>query len=181
MSEDIFCEHKNKKIKKITPQRLKNIALHYLKRFDSSVANLRSVLQRRVNDFAYYNPEFDKDTAFAWIENIIADFERCGYLDDERYAEIKVRSYLNSGKSSKYIKLKLRQKGVDRDLVDDILDDSDYNALDTALALAKKKKIGPYRSEPLRKDMRKKDMATLVRAGFDYDTICQVLDYNICN
>ena len=51
-------------IKKITPQRLKNIGLYYLKRFESSVENLRSVLQKRVNQYAETNPEFDKQEAY---------------------------------------------------------------------------------------------------------------------
>ena len=46
--------------------------------------------------------------------------------------------------------------------------------------LAKKKKIGPYRKdEALRKTNRQKDLATLVRAGFDYDVACEVINTNI--
>ena len=44
-------------IKKITPQRLKNIGLYYLQRFESSVENLRGVLRRRVDAYAKENPE----------------------------------------------------------------------------------------------------------------------------
>ena len=55
MAEENIIQKKVKVLRKITPQRLKNIALYYLKRFESSVANLRSVLQRRVNDYAYQN------------------------------------------------------------------------------------------------------------------------------
>lgn len=41
-----------RKKRKITPERLKNIALYYLERFDSSADNLRRVLNRRVFDHA---------------------------------------------------------------------------------------------------------------------------------
>ena len=78
--------------KKITPQRLKNIGLYYLKRFESSVENLRSVLLRRVNKYACENPEFDKQQAYQWVEDVLTEFERLHYLDDNRFAEIKVRS-----------------------------------------------------------------------------------------
>ncbi|MBO6281245.1 MAG: regulatory protein RecX [Alphaproteobacteria bacterium] len=169
---------KRKPQKKITPQRLKNIGLYYLKRFESSVENLRSVLHRRVNKYAFENPEFDKQQAYQWVEDVLTEFERLHYLDDNRFAEIKVRSYLSAGKPSRYIKQKLREKGIDEQEIDSILDEQEYNPLEMALKLAKRKKIGPYRPEEQRKEFKQKDMGTLVRAGFDYDTVCEVLDYS---
>ena len=45
-----------------------------------------------------------------------------------------------------------------------------------ALKFAKKKKIGPFRpDEESRRENRQKDMAALVRAGFDYNVVCDVL------
>src|SRR5574344_1119636 len=100
-------ENKPKKprcLRKITKIRLKNIALYYLKRFESSTANLRNVLQRRVNDYARQVADFDKYEAYDWIEEILTDFQNLKYLDDNRYTEIKVQDYLNAGKSERYIK-----------------------------------------------------------------------------
>ncbi len=166
---------KTKTLRKITPQRLKNIALYYLKRFDSSVANLRSVLRRRVEEYAYFNKEFDKHEAYAWIESILEDFESYGYLNDERYGEIKVRNYLAAGKSARYIQGKMKQKGISEQVVDELLENSGYDAYESALALAKKKKIGPFRAPESRREMRNKDMAALIRAGFDYDVVCKIM------
>ncbi len=171
---------KKKNLKKITKQRLKNIALYYLKRFESSVENLRQVLKRRTNDYAYQNPEFNKNEAYTWIEEILSDFQKLKYLDDNRYADIKIRSYLNAGKPARYIKIKLQQKGISEYLIDDILSEQSFNPFEMALKLAKKKKIGPYRKdEELRKANRQKDLATIVRAGFDYDVACEVINANI--
>ena len=170
---------KTKTPKKITKQRLKNIALYYLKRFESSVENLRQVLKRRISDYAFYNPEFNKNEAYAWVEEILSDFERLKYLDDERYAQIKIRGYLNASKSARYIKIKLGQKGLDADLVDNILSEQEYNPLDLGLKFAKKKRIGPYRKDEIsRKENRQKDMGVLVRAGFDYDIVCEILEHD---
>ena len=171
---------KKKNLKKITKQHLKNIALYYLKRFESSVENLRQVLKRRTNDYAYQNPEFNKNEAYTWIEEILSDFQKLKYLDDNRYADIKIRSYLNAGKPARYIKIKLQQKGISEYLIDDILSEQSFNPFEMALKLAKKKKIGPYRKdEELRKANRQKDLATIVRAGFDYDVACEVINTNI--
>lgn len=170
-------QQKKKIIKKISKQRLKNIALFYLKRFESSVDNLKQVLKRRINKYAYQNPEFNKTEAYSWIDEIIADFERLKYIDDNRYAELKIQAYLNAGKSARYIKIQMKQKGINEDTVDNILSEQSFNPTEMALKLAKKKKIGPYRNdEEQRKANRQKDMATLIRAGFDYDVVCNVLE-----
>lgn len=167
-----------KKQKKITRQRLKNIGLYYLKRFESSVENLRSVLQRRINAYAHENPEWNKNEAYQWVEELLAEFEKLHYLDDARFVEIKVRNYLNAGKSARYIKSKLLLKGIDNTLIESALAQTEYNQTEMVLMLAKRKKIGPYRSPETRSEFRQKDMGTLIRAGFDYDVVCQILDYN---
>ena len=172
----ISAPRKRKPQKKITPQRLKNIGLYYLKRFESSVENLRSVLRRRIDAYARENPEWNKQEAYGWAEEVLSEFERLHYLDDSRYAEIKVRSYLNSGKPARYIETKLKAKGINAAEIAEILAEQEYNPLEMALKLAKRKKIGPYRAAESRREFRQKDMATLVRAGFDYDVVCDVLN-----
>lgn len=178
MAEENIIQKKVKVLRKITPQRLKNIALYYLKRFESSVANLRSVLQRRVNDYAYQNKEFDRGEAYQWIEDILADFQRYGYLNDSRYAEIKIKDYMSAGKSVRYIKGKMREKGIDEEILSALLEDQEYDEFEAALKLAKKKHIGPFRKdEEARFENWQKDMGTLVRAGFSYDVVQRVVGY----
>ena len=172
---------KSKKIripKKITKIRLQNIALYYLQRFDTSVQKLREVLQKRVNDYARFDSEFNKSEAYQWIEELIEKFADCHYLDDARFAENKVRSYLAVGKSKRYIENKLKEKGVSEDIIDECFDAAEYNPWEVILNFARKKKIGGFReNEEKRRELRQKDMGTLVRAGFDYDMVVRILDY----
>jgi len=165
--------------KKITPQRLKNIGLYYLKRFETSVENLRAVLRRRIDAYARENPEWNRYEAYQWAEDVLAEFERLHYLDDNRYAELKVRNYLNAGKPARYIQNKLRAKGIDVAQIESVLSEEEYDPLKMALKFAERKKIGPYRSAENRCEFRQKDMGTLVRAGFDYDVVCEVLNYEL--
>lgn len=170
-------EYVRKAPKKISRQRLKNIALYYLKRFETSEANLRSVLKRRIDDYAYYDKAFDKAEAYGWAEELLSEFVRLKYVDDARFAEIKIRGYLAAGKSPRYIMGKLKEKGIDEHLAERLLDEQEYNPFEMALKLARKKKIGPYSaSDEIRRERRSKDLAVLVRAGFDYDTAVKVLE-----
>ena len=74
----------------------------------------------------------------------------------------------------------MQQKGIKENLIEKILSEQSFNHLEMAIKLAKKKKIGPYRNnEDLRKTNRQKDMATLIRAGFDYDIVSEVINLNI--
>ena len=136
------------------------------------------MLQRRVNDYAYQNKEFDRGEAYQWIEDILADFQRYGYLNDSRYAEVKIKDYRSAGKSVRYIKGKMREKGIDEEILSALLEDQEYDEFEAALKLAKKKHIGPFRKdEEARFENRQKDMGTLVRAGFSYDVVQRVVGY----
>ncbi len=171
-------EYHKQKPEEITPQRLKNIALNYLKRFEATEATLRTMLQRRVSLYAFYDKEFDKKKALEWVEQIVAEFVQRQYVDDARFAEIKIRHGIESGKSPRYILNRLREKGVDDDMAEQILAKQDYDPFAAALQLTKKRKIGPYSQDAeIRKNRRDKDLAVLVRAGFDYDLALKVLDF----
>jgi len=164
-------------LKKITKNRLKNIGLYYLERFESSVQNLRDVLSRRVSKYAFQNPDFDRAQANVWIEELLQEFQTLGYLDDRRYADIKVRDYLSAGKSARYIKNKLQQKGIDNSTVDVLIQSQNYDGKTSALQFAAKKHLGPYRQNiEDRRNFKQKDMARLLRAGFDYDDVCDILN-----
>lgn len=174
--EELNRPKKPRALRKMTRQRVKNIGLYYLKRFESSVENLRTVLKRRVDAYAYQDKAFDRSEAYGWIEEVLEDFQRYGYLNDERYAEMKIKDYMSAGKSPRYIFGKLREKGVDEGIINSLLDVQDYDPFEAAFKLAKKKKIGPFcEDEVLRSERRSKDLAILVRAGFDYDTAVKVL------
>ena len=48
--------------------------------------------------------------------------------------------------------------------------------LAAAIALARRRKLGPYRAEKDRKDRRLKDLAAMARGGFDYQLARKVID-----
>lgn len=148
--------------KKITPQRLKNIALYYLDRFDASSEKLKSVLMRRVQKAVMAGDEVSPE-AHGWIDEIVQDMQRLGYVNDHRFCENKVRQYLNAGKSNRYIMSKLCEAGIDSDVICSFLPDDE---LEQAQIFVRKKRLGgDYQ----------KDLAKLARAGFSYDIAQKVL------
>lgn len=160
-----------------TKSRLRNIALYYLERFESSEDSLRQVLHRRIEKYSFANKEYDPEQAYLWVEEIIDECLKQNFVDDRRFAEFKINSYLRAGKSRRYIEQKLKQKGIDEKIIADIFEQSSYSEQETALNFARKKKIGCFRKDKeARAANRQKDLASLIRAGFDYDIAKDLLD-----
>ena len=150
-------------MKKITPHRLKNIALYYLERYDASSDKLRTVLKRRVIKAKLEGPVPPESTQ--WIEDIIEQMEHLGYLNDKRYSENTVRRLSDAGKSPTYIRTKLKLAGIDMDFIEQALAETDE--LTQARLMVQKKRLGGNFN---------KDLARLARAGFSYETAHQALE-----
>lgn len=163
---------------KISLSYLENAALHYLERFASSSTNLRRVLLRKVDrSLAHWGGE--RAPAAEQVDTVIAKLARLGYLDDQAYAQMKVRALHRRGKGMRVIQATLAAKGVSTDHVGDALDtlaeDVAEPDLTAAIRLARKRRLGPYRHDG-RAESRQKDLAALARAGFDFDICRKVIE-----
>lgn len=159
---------------------LENAALHYLERHASSVEGLRRVLARRV-ERAAREDRCDREEAAGWLAEIVARFARSGLVDDRLFAEGKVASRRRRGDSARRIRMQLRDKGVDPEVIDRALADEDGEdrraaELEAAWRLARRRRLGPYRAAGQRPEHRDRDLAALARAGFDIDTARAVID-----
>ncbi|MDQ3263772.1 MAG: RecX family transcriptional regulator [Myxococcota bacterium] len=167
-----------KRPRKISPRYLENSALHYLKRYSSTVSQLRRVMLRKINR-SLREHGGDKLQAVQWLDALAEKLVRNGLLNDQAYAETKTHSLRNAGRSTRVIAMKLRMKGVSAELVTQQLDQA-TRALsedDAAKIWARKKRLGPFRRDvSTRKDLRQKDLASLARAGFSFGIAKKVID-----
>lgn len=167
--------------RKATKTYLENAALYYLGRFASSTENLRRILMRKVQRSAHHH-DTDPDEGAAWIKDIIDRFCRSGLLDDLAYAEARATDLHRRGTPLNGIRFKLRQKGLGNDAIDQAVDrlrEEDPDADQTAaIALARRRRLGPFSTgdTDARAAARDKHLATLARAGFDYETARRIID-----
>ncbi len=166
--------------RKVTPQYLENAALHYLERFASSAENLRRVLMRKVELSARAHGT-DRDEAALWVEALVARYRDGGLLDDQAYARMKAESLHRRGGSARAIRGKLAAKGVDAETVDQAMETLDAEVegdteLAAAAALARRRRLGPFRAPEARAAFRDKDLAALGRAGFGCEVARRVVD-----
>lgn len=114
--------------------------------------------------------EYDEEI----IKKVIDKLEALGYLNDEQYVEAYIRSKKDGSTVNKRtLYNKLLQKGIDRELVRQNLDNSDIDEYENALKAALKKL--PH----LKGDLRTKKAKLyqfLYSKGFDYEICSKVLN-----
>lgn len=161
-------------------ENLKAYAMRYLARFAASEDRLRRLLLRRAAKAAAAHAMEDVDPRDA-ITNVLADMRRLGFLDDRLFAEARARSLNQRGQPPRTIRARLKQQGVagptveaalDR-LAEDLAGDPERIA---AIALARRRKLGPFASADRRVERRERDLAAMARAGFAYDVALSVVD-----
>ncbi len=167
-----------KQPRKASPRSLENAALDYLKRYASTVSQLRGVLVRRI-DRSLRIHGGDRTEALGWVDALIEKLIRNGLIDDQAYARMKAQSLRSSGRSARMIAQNLRLKGVPEDVVAQHLAEAtaEISEEDAARTWARKKRLGPFRpTEEARRENRQRDLASLARAGFSFGTAKKVID-----
>jgi len=167
-------------VKPITVKRLENIAAAYVDRYASSSGRLRDVLLRRVRKARHAEAPVVED-AEAVIEGIVAKYVKAGVLNDRRFAERKADSLSRRGTSQRRIREKLAMARVGRDDVDHAMkslrDEVDGDGeLAAAVALARRRRLGPFADPAVRHERRDKHLAAMGRAGFALGLARRVID-----
>lgn len=170
--------------KKITESYLHNAGLHYLGRFAASSARFRAVMMRKVKRSCDAHKDQDAAACAALVDALVRKFESAGLLGDDLYARGAVQSLRRRGKSRRHILEHLKTKGIDPALALEKLASHDADEHEdplqaerqAALIYARKKKLGPFRTRE--NQTAEKELSSMARAGFSYETVRFVLNTN---
>lgn len=114
-------------------------------------------------------------------EELIAYFKRLGYINDREFARMWMNDRLSKPLGLKVIQWELKEKGVDSEIIDELLREkkSAFNeaAMVKELALRRLDKL-KRKNEPVNK-IRQKLYAYLARRGFSGDVISEVINQSI--
>jgi len=151
----------------LTRQKVEQMALAYVNRFDVSASKLRQHLATRVRKAGGH------EQASAWISELVERYQGSGVLDDARFAKNLASQLSARGKSARAIAQKLAVRGVSSELADDLMStrraEEPEAELEAARTYVRKRRLGPFRSAEKRAEFRHKDLATLARQGFSFD------------
>ncbi|MDY7025552.1 MAG: regulatory protein RecX [Pseudomonadota bacterium] len=143
------------------PVAIEQTALGYLARRDHSVKELKDKLMRKFS-------KHPVETLLPEIESLIERFEARGYLDDQRFAQLFIESRVSRGYGPIKIRFELKQKGVEKSLVQSSMSELEVDWSIQAKTL-RERRFGA--SLPTEMKDKKKQMRFLASRGFDYEHI----------
>ncbi len=148
-------------------QSIYKASIRYLSRYNASEKQLGDYLKRK---FSQKEEHFEKKYA-----EVITKLKQENFLNDNRFTANKIRIYLESGKSFYYIKMKMLEKGIKEEIIEEEIikleQSKEELELYSAIRFAKKNKIIPFGTKA-----EEKDMAKMLRNGFNYKQVKQILE-----
>lgn len=141
---------------------LEALALHYVGRFATTEAKLKSYLERKVKERGWTG---DEPAAF---DKIVTRFASAGYVNDAEFAAARARSLARRGYGHRRLAQALDSAGVSRAITQALAPD-EQTSRDAAEAFARRRRLGPFADGDLTPADRRRHFAALVRAGHDFE------------
>jgi regulatory protein len=149
--------------------RLEALALHYAARFATTQAKLEDYLRRKLRERGW------AEEGPPPIGQIATRFVQAGYVDDAAYARAKSGSLLRRGYGMRRVGQALSAAGVsETDRAEVQAGEAQQRA--AALALARKRRFGPFAANPPDRAMREKQLAAMLRAGHPLDSAREMVN-----
>jgi regulatory protein len=141
--------------------RLEALALRYVSRYATTRAKLRDYLRRKL-DGAEWGGASVPD-----VDGLVARMAELGYVDDRAFADQRAAALGRRGFGARRIGQAFRAAGIAAEDGEEALAAAQENKLEAALALARRRRIGPFAEAPTDRAAREKAIGALVRAGHD--------------
>lgn len=140
---------------------LERLALRYVERFSTTRARLVTYLVRKIRERGWDGPEHDPG-------QIAEKFAELGYIDDRAFGEARAAAMGRRGLGQRRVTGALRHAGLNEDDSAAIVPAVEDRARETALAFARRRRIGPFSVEPADRAQREKHIAAMIRAGHEF-------------
>lgn len=128
----------------------------YISKYPNSSQQVLRWMQRKHKEWGF---QFDTNT----LSHLLDDLVQSGWLNDKNYAESMVQYYRNRGKSARYIRHILSQKGIAKSTIEEQTYDKTFE-----LEAAKKRAIVLLKRQ--KNQDTQKILQKLHHSGFGYDT-----------
>lgn len=147
----------------LDPAALDRLALRYVERFATTRGRLRQYLARKLRERGW-----DSETA-PDVEALAERMAGLGYIDDAAWGEMRAAAMQRRGLGGRRVAQALRHAGIEEADAEALHPAVEARAWDSALAYARRRRIGPYAAEAPDRPGREKAIAALLRAGHGFD------------
>ena len=152
---------------------LKKYAVNYLSKYNTSKKNLNRILHNKIRRMDLEKK--DKFILYNSIDSIIVDLEINKLINDKNFTQSKINSLSLQGKSKNFLQSYLIRKGIEKNLIRKTLESFELNnpnwEKESAKIFVRKKRLGIKYSNNF-----EKDLAKMVRAGFNYNLSKKILE-----
>lgn len=166
-----------RKPKPLNPAKLEELGLAYVARFATSAAKLETYLKRKLRERGWEgggDNDGDGDSG-PDIAALAARYVDLGYVDDEAYARSKAGGLLRRGYGPRRVDQALGAAGISEDIRDEVRA-GPSEARQAALAMARKRRFGPFGMVEPDRPQREKQLAAMLRAGHSLDSARELVN-----
>ena len=149
---------------------LERLALRYVERYATTRARLGNYLIRKLKERGWAG-----DAAPA-IEPLVERFAALGYVNDAGFAAQRAASLTRRGYGVRRVSASLKAAGIEESDAAEAEEAARADAWQTALAFARRKRIGPFAAGVADRPAREKALAAMIRAGHDFATARRIVD-----
>lgn len=140
---------------------LEERAIAYVGRYATTRARLVAYLQRKLAERGWAG---DAPPAIGSLADRLASL---GYVDDEQFAANRAAALRRRGYGARRVEAALRAAGIDQPTREEAAAGDGAESLGAALAMARRKRLGPYADGPIDRAGYRRAMAAMLRAGHD--------------
>ncbi len=152
--------------KPIDAAALERMALRYVERFATTRGRLTDYLMRKIRERGW-----DGGSAAALAEpgELAQRMADLGYVDDRAFAEQRAAAMQRRGLGARRVAGAFREAGIDDGDAESVAPAIADRAVESALAFARRKRIGPYGNGEADRKLQEKQLAAMLRAGHRFD------------
>jgi len=143
-------------------ERLRELALRYVGKYATTRAKLRQYLARKMRERGWQGGDAPD------LERLADRFAELGLVDDAAFALAKSRSLSARGYGKRRLVDELRRAGVGEADGADAAAHAEQEAVEAALRLARRRRIGPFAPQAADPRQREKWIAAMIRAGHGF-------------
>jgi len=156
--------------KPLNSAELRQMALAYVGRYATSRAKLAGYLRRKLAERGW------DEAGTPPVEAIVDAMVAQRFVDDRAFADMKGGGLARRGYGTRRVRQALQAAGIGEEDAADALRTSDEDKEAVALAYARRRRLGPFSSDPTNLAKREKALAAMLRAGHEYITARRILD-----
>ena len=153
-------------LKPLDAAALERMALRYVERFATTRGRLTEYLMRKIRERGWDGGSAAALAEPAELAQRMADL---GYVDDRAFAEQRAAAMQRRGLGARRVAGAFREAGIDEGDAESVAPAIADRAVESALAFARRKRIGPYGNGDGDRKLHEKQLAAMMRAGHRFD------------